>query len=134
MEFIETGYAMPLELWVRAAAAGLKIVEIPVPLIYLDEKRSFGGALDDGATRLEYYRRVLNNTIEVAYAEKQLMCHDWGSGVFFGQGTFPGLTGRPKRLPTPFRARRYKRRWYPLLSAYVAGAHIPQATRAGARW
>ncbi len=63
MEITETGYAMPLELWVRAAAAGLKIVEIPVPLIYLDEKRSFGGVLDDAATRLEYYRRVLRESI-----------------------------------------------------------------------
>ena len=36
----EPGYAMPLEVWVQAAAAGLKIIELPVPLIYLDEKRS----------------------------------------------------------------------------------------------
>ena len=28
----ETGYAMPLELWVQAAALGLRIVEVPVPL------------------------------------------------------------------------------------------------------
>ena len=27
--------------------AGLRIVEYPVPLIYLDEERSFGGSLDD---------------------------------------------------------------------------------------
>lgn len=63
MKISETGYAMPLELWVRAAAAKLKIVEIPVPLIYLDEKRSFGGVLDDATTRLEYYRRVLSESI-----------------------------------------------------------------------
>jgi dolichol-phosphate mannosyltransferase len=56
----ETGYAMPLEVWVYAAAAGLRIVEEPVPLIYLDLARSFGGALDDAATRLSYYRRVLD--------------------------------------------------------------------------
>jgi len=56
----ETGYAMPLEAWVQAAAAGLRIVELPVPLVYLDLERSFGGALDDGATRLAYYRRVLD--------------------------------------------------------------------------
>jgi hypothetical protein len=31
-----------------------------VPLVYLDESRSFGGTLDDGATRLAYYRRVLD--------------------------------------------------------------------------
>ncbi len=49
----ETGYAMPLELWVQAVALGLKIVEMPVPLIYLDEARSFGGALDHGPDAAE---------------------------------------------------------------------------------
>ena len=47
----EAGYAMPLEVWVQAAAAGWRIIELPVPLIYLDEKRSFGGVLDDAQTR-----------------------------------------------------------------------------------
>ena len=56
----ETGYAMPLEVWVQAAAASLRIVELPVPLVYLDLARSFGGALDDAATRLAYYRSVLD--------------------------------------------------------------------------
>ena len=56
----ETGYAMPLEVWVQAAETGLSIAELPVPLVYLDLARSFGGALDDAATRLAYYRRVLD--------------------------------------------------------------------------
>ena len=56
----ETGYAMPLEVWVQAAAAGLAVVELPVPLVYLDLARSFGGALDVAATRLAYYRCVLD--------------------------------------------------------------------------
>ena len=56
----ETGYAMPLELWVQAARLGLKIVEVAVPLIYLDEQRSFGGALDHAETRLAVYRAVLD--------------------------------------------------------------------------
>ena len=56
----EPGYAMPLEVWVQAAAAGLRIVELPVSLLYLDLARSFGGALDDAATRLAYYRGVLD--------------------------------------------------------------------------
>ena len=59
----ETGYAMPLELWVQAASAGLQVIELPVPLIYLEEKRSFGGVLDDAATRLEYYHFVLDRSI-----------------------------------------------------------------------
>lgn len=60
LELQETGYAMPLELWVRAVQLGLRIVELAVPLIYLDEKRSFGGALDDADTRLAVYREVLD--------------------------------------------------------------------------
>jgi dolichol-phosphate mannosyltransferase len=52
-------------VWVQAAAAGLRIVELPVPLIYLDEKRSFGGVLDDAHTRLEYYHLTLDRAIAV---------------------------------------------------------------------
>ena len=59
----ENGYAMPLELWVQAAQANMNIIELPVPLIYLDEARSFGGVLDDAATRLEYYHLVLDRSI-----------------------------------------------------------------------
>ena len=68
LELTEAGYAMPLELWVRAAELGLRIVELPVPLIYLDEKRSFGGALDDVDTRLAVYREVLERAMAVAEA------------------------------------------------------------------
>lgn len=63
LEFVELGYAMPLELWVQAYCAKLKIVEVAVPLIYLDEKRSFGGELDDAVTRLNYYNEVLQNSL-----------------------------------------------------------------------
>lgn len=56
----DLGYAMPLQVWVQAVAAGLKIVEFPVPLIYLEEKRSFGGSLDDARIRLAHYRQVLD--------------------------------------------------------------------------
>lgn len=59
----DLGYAMPLQLWVQAARYCLKIVEFPVPLIYLDEKRSFGGALDDAARRLTHYYGVLHREI-----------------------------------------------------------------------
>ena len=64
----EDGYAMPLELWVQAARLGLRIVEAAVPLIYLDERRSFGGAMDHAETRLEVYRRVLEKAIKEAAA------------------------------------------------------------------
>ncbi len=34
-----------------------------MPLIYLDEKRSFGGALDNAATRLEHYHQVIERSL-----------------------------------------------------------------------
>ena len=71
LHITEPGYAMPLELWVQAAAAGLRVMELPVPLIYLDEARSFGGALDDATTRLDYYRCVIDQA-EAAVAAKDL--------------------------------------------------------------
>lgn len=55
----ELGYAMPLQLWAQAVAAGLRIVEFPVPLVYLEEERSFGGSLDDARRRMDYYLEVL---------------------------------------------------------------------------
>jgi glycosyltransferase involved in cell wall biosynthesis len=58
-EITELGYAMPLQLWVQAVAAGLRIVEYAVPLVYLEEERSFGGSLDDARRRLAYYLEVL---------------------------------------------------------------------------
>ena len=64
LQLKETGYAMPLELWVQASCHKLAVVEVAVPLIYLDENRSFGGQLDDGATRLAYYMEVLNRAFE----------------------------------------------------------------------
>jgi hypothetical protein len=41
----------------------LRIVEVSVPLIYLEEERSFGGSLDDGGKRLAYYHQVLDRAI-----------------------------------------------------------------------
>jgi glycosyltransferase involved in cell wall biosynthesis len=59
----DPGYAMPLELWVQAAHHHLRILEVPVPLIYLEEERSFGGSLDDGQKRLAYYHQVLDRAM-----------------------------------------------------------------------
>ena len=60
LEISNTGYAMPLELWVQAACKKLSIVEVAVPRIYLDESRSFGGKLDDPEVRLNHYYEVMN--------------------------------------------------------------------------
>ncbi len=57
------GYAMPLELWAQVAMLGLRVLEIPVPLIYLDLSRSFGGSLDDGRVRLNHYNQVIDESI-----------------------------------------------------------------------
>ncbi len=62
----DNGYAMPLQLWVQAVSAGLRIIEIPVPLIYLDLNRSFGGSLDHAETRLAYYNQVLDQAMREA--------------------------------------------------------------------
>jgi dolichol-phosphate mannosyltransferase len=69
LRLTDNGYAMPLELWVQAAFRKLRIVEVAVPLIYLDEKRSFGGALDDSQTRLAYYHSVIEKAVEACRAE-----------------------------------------------------------------
>lgn len=65
----ETGYAMPLEVWVQAACGGLRIRELPVPLIYLSEERSFGGALDNADVRLNHYRQVLERSLAAVCPE-----------------------------------------------------------------
>lgn len=73
LRITELGYAMPIQVWVQAAALGLRIVEYPVPLVYLDEKRSFGGSLDDGQRRMTYYRQVLDREIEaVAFSSPRV--------------------------------------------------------------
>ncbi len=71
LEITDTGYAMPLEVWVKAVRLGWKIVELPVPLIYLDEKRSFGGSLDDARTRLAVYREVLERCLAEGQASSE---------------------------------------------------------------
>lgn len=68
LRLTESGYAMPLELWVQAAHRRLRIVEAAVPRIYLDEKRSFGGELDDGDRRLAHYREVIRRASDTVAA------------------------------------------------------------------
>lgn len=62
LDLRESGYAMPLELWVQAACHNLAVVEVAVPLIYLDASRSFGGKLDDADIRIAYYNDVMNRS------------------------------------------------------------------------
>lgn len=60
LEITEDGYGMPLQLWVQAAKLNLTIVEFPVPLIYLEEERSFGGSLDDANRRRAHYQDIID--------------------------------------------------------------------------
>ena len=59
LRITETGWGMPLQLWVQAAWHGLQIKEVAVPRVYLDPNRAFGGVLNDADQRLAYYRRVI---------------------------------------------------------------------------
>ena len=59
LRITEPGWGMPLQLWVQAAKAGLRIKEVGVPRLYLDPNRAFGGMLDDATERLAYYRSVI---------------------------------------------------------------------------
>jgi dolichol-phosphate mannosyltransferase len=64
LHITETGWGMPLQLWVEAAHLGLRVKEVGVPRLYLDPKRAFGGVLDDAPRRLAYYRRVIADAWE----------------------------------------------------------------------
>src|SRR3954452_3734895 len=57
----ESGWGMPLQLWVQSARLGLRVKEVGVPRLYLDPTRAFGGMLNDAEERLAYYRRILTD-------------------------------------------------------------------------
>jgi dolichol-phosphate mannosyltransferase len=63
LRITETGWGMPLQLWVQAARAHLRIKEIGVPRLYLDPNRTFGGMLNDANERLAYYRQVITDAL-----------------------------------------------------------------------
>ncbi len=61
LHITETGWGMPLQLWVQAGRARLRIKEVAVPRLYLDPKRAFGGMLNNAEERLAYYHRVIQS-------------------------------------------------------------------------
>lgn len=63
LELTVPGYAFPMQFWVQAVRAGLRIREIPVHLIYNDPNRHFGGHLDDPDARLQHYLDVLSDEL-----------------------------------------------------------------------
>ncbi len=63
LNITETGWGMPLQLWVQAARLGLRVKEVGVPRLYLDPNRAFGGVLNDAGERLSHYRRVIADAL-----------------------------------------------------------------------
>lgn len=80
LDITDPGYAMPLQLWIQAADLNWRISEHPIPLVYLEEERSFGGSLDDAEVRLNHYRDVLNAELS-RRGMKQRFTADCGKGA-----------------------------------------------------
>lgn len=57
------GYDFPMQFWVRACAAGLRIEELAVRRIYVDMTRTFGSGLDVPDRRLAIYRETMHREI-----------------------------------------------------------------------
>lgn len=55
LDITDSGYAMPLQVWIQAKHFGLRVIEQPVSRIYDDPNRRFGGGLDDPSTRRALY-------------------------------------------------------------------------------
>lgn len=72
----DEGYAMPLQVWAQAAEHHMKVTEVAVPLIYLDESRAFGGALDDADYRLNHYREVFQRAIDASKLATPAGCRE----------------------------------------------------------
>lgn len=60
----EPSYGMPLQVWIQAARAGLRVVELATPRIYKNPERRFWGGLDDMDVRRRYYERVLEEEVQ----------------------------------------------------------------------
>lgn len=59
LNLTEPGYGMPLQLWIQASRAGLRVKEIAVPLIYHPWHRDFKGCFRLKEERLAYYLEVI---------------------------------------------------------------------------
>lgn len=70
LHLTDMGYAVPLQLWIQAWKAGLRVVELPVKLIYVDPNRTFGGTLDDSEQRLRYYLDTIGRELGYSVHER----------------------------------------------------------------
>ena len=80
LRLTEPGYGMPLELWVQAVRLGWRIRELAVPLIYLEEERSFVGALDHAEVRRRYYYAVLERSLAAEWTSPTAQATRRGPG------------------------------------------------------
>ena len=69
LELEEKGYGLPLQFWIHASKAGLRISEISVPLIYHDPERNFCGIFENHHIRLRYYIDIIEK--ELGYSIDQ---------------------------------------------------------------
>jgi dolichol-phosphate mannosyltransferase len=95
LRITETGWGMPLQLWVQAACLGLRVKEVGVPRLYLDPDRAFGGVLDDAEERLAYYRCI------IADAQRNFCPSSSTEGRQAGAGTGEPLPCTPPCLAFP---------------------------------
>lgn len=81
LHITETGWGMPLQLWVHAARQGLRVKEIGVPRLYLDPNRAFGGVMNNPEERLAYYRGVLaaaeRDVLPTFECQTPCVCPEW---------------------------------------------------------
>jgi glycosyltransferase involved in cell wall biosynthesis/phosphohistidine swiveling domain-containing protein len=59
----EKGYAWPFQLWVQAYAAGFKVKEIPIPLLYLDYNRGFHGEFHSMKEAISHIELVMKEEV-----------------------------------------------------------------------
>ncbi len=60
----EPGYGINFQIWARASKLGLRVAEVPVPVIYPEVARPIGGGLDDAEVRFNYYEQVILRELE----------------------------------------------------------------------
>lgn len=60
----EPGYGINFQIWARASKLGLRVAEVPVPVIYPEVARPIGGGLDDPEVRFKYYETVVLRELE----------------------------------------------------------------------
>ena len=70
----ERGYGLPLQLWIQANKAGLRVREIPVPLIYHDPERNFAGIFEDPRRRLAYYFEIIERELGENISQDAARC------------------------------------------------------------